>query len=318
VSLSFAVRLRAHAAGLEEVVERIAAGGREPADLAALAAGPLPLLAAMASAAAPKEAQVVGLLPLDVGKPASDALAHRAAAEAEVVVLRAGAPNGSGPRALDDACAAAEAVLRELRGATARIDSGSLSRLAAAAGVSAEAVAKRLGEAGVTQLEVLPGEAAAAGLAPTFAVVAPAAIDAAFVASLLGMPRSALVVRAAEGATGVALLRAVALARLAGHGPIAAGGTDELKGPDACLAFGADRMEAFLDPPGSMGSRTRAYGEAAVRGAQLLLRPPARRAAAGEAVAHILDEHVDPAALPGGDAASPLPVVAPSAPEVRS
>lgn len=318
MSLSFAVRLRAHAAGLEEAVTRISAGGRDVSDLVALAAGPLPLLAAMASAASPKEARVVGLLPLDAGTPTPKALAHRAAAEGEVVVLRASAPNASAPRALDESCAALEGLLRELRGATARVDSGSLANLARAAGISAEDAATRLAAAGVTEIEVLPGDAPVAGLTPTFAVVAPAAIDAAFVEALLARPPSALTIREEEGSTGVALLRAVALARLAGHGPIAVGGADELKGPDACLAFGADRLEAMLDPPGSMGSRTRAYGEAAVSGAQLSLRQPLRRAAAGRAVAHILDEHVDPASLPGGDAAAPLPVVAPRAPEVRS
>jgi len=316
MSLSFAVRLRAHSAGLEEVVTRIVAGGRAAADLVALAAGPLPVLAAMASAASPKEARVVGLLPLDAGTPASKALAHRAAAEGEVVVLRA--PNGSGSGALDESCVALEGLLRDLRGATARVDSSSLAILARAAGITAEDAATRLAAAGVTELELLPGDAPVAGLSPTFSVIAPAAIDAAFVEALLARAPSALTIRADEGATGAALLRAVALARLAGHGPIAVGGADELKGPDACLAFGADRLEAMLDPPGSMGSRTRAYGEAAVRGAQLTLRPPARRGAAGKAVAHILDEHVDPASLPGGDVAAPLPVVAPRAPEVRS
>ena len=312
MSLPFAVRLRAHAAGLEEVVTRIDAGGRDAADLLALAAGPLPLLAAMAAEVAPKDARVVGLLPYGLGTPPEKALAHRAAAEAEVIALRA--TEGS----LDDACAALQTLRAALRGAVGRVDTASLAHLAKGAGISAEEAAARLAEAGVTELEILPGDAKVAGLAPTFVVVAPAAIDRAFVDGLLSCPPSSLSLRLDAGATGVVLLRAVALARLAGHGPIAVGGADELKGPDACLAFGADRLEALLDPPGSMGSRTRAYGEAAVRGSQLQLIPPRRRAAAGKAVAHILDEHVDPESLPGGDIAAPLPVVAHRAPEVRS
>ena len=312
MSLPFAVRLRAHAAGLEEVVTRIDAGGRDAADLLALAAGPLPHLAAMAANVAPKEARVVGLLPFDVGTPPEKALAHRAAAEAEVIALRAEEAS------LDDACAALRVLREGLRGATGRIDTASLAQLANRAGISVEDAAARLAEAGVTEQEVLPGDAKVSGLASTFVVVAPATIDRAFVDGLLSRLPSSLSLRVEAGATGVVLLRAVALARLAGHGPIAVGGADELKGPDACLAFGADRLEALLDPPGSMGSRTRAYGEAAVRGAQLHLIAPRRRAAAGKAVAHILDEHVDPESLPGGDIAAPLPVVAHRAPEVRS
>ncbi|HEY0840896.1 MAG TPA: hypothetical protein VGD74_11970 [Vulgatibacter sp.] len=364
MSLPFAVRLRAHAAGLEEVVARVAAGGRDAADLAALAAGPLPLLAATASLVSPGDARVVGLLPVAPCDPVEKVLARRDAAEAEVVVLSAtanaagfssaegagraadsgneagsghaagdgneagsGHAAGSGnalrsenaaPLSLNEACTLVERLLAELRGATARIDTASLAALAAAAGATVEDAAARLSAAGVTQLEVLPGGVYVGPLEPTFSVVAASTPDLSFVEALLARPPSSLVIRLGEDATGVGLLRAVALARLAGHGPIAVGGTDELKGPDACLAFGADRLEARLDPPGAMGSRTRAYGEAAVRGAQLALRPPARRAKAGKAVAHILDEHVDPEALPGGDVAAPLPIVAPRASEVRS
>jgi hypothetical protein len=122
-----------------------------------------------------------------------------------------------------------------------------------------------------------------------------------FVAALLAGPPRPLALIGGQEATGVWMLRAAALARLAGHQPVTVVGGAELKGPDAALCFGADRMEAELDPAGTMGSRTRAYGEAAIRGAQLEATSPRRRAEAQGRVAHILDEVVDPAHLPGGD-----------------
>ncbi|AKU89831.1 hypothetical protein [Vulgatibacter incomptus] len=306
----FAVRLRAHAAGLEAEASRVLGGGRSAEDLLALAGGPLPLIAAAASAVAPREASVVGLLPVelvgDADAVARRALAHRAAAEAEVLELSAG--EGC---TVDTACQAVKALLANLRGATARIDEASLRALASASGITEGEAASRLAEAGVAELvAVSPGDAPTVnGLAVRLLVVVPARIDLDFVAALLGRRPGPLAMVAGADTTGVMLLRAVAIARLAGHGPIAVGGKDELKGPDACLAFGADRLEAELDPPGSMGSRTRSYGEAAVRGAQLVLAAPRRRAAAGKKIAHILDEQVDPSLLPGGDAlAVPLEV----------
>ena len=62
MTLPFAVRFRAHTAGMEELAHRVLAGGRSTEDLAALADGPLPVLGALVSAVAPKEAAVVGLL----------------------------------------------------------------------------------------------------------------------------------------------------------------------------------------------------------------------------------------------------------------
>src|SRR5690606_34547921 len=85
---------------------------------------------------------------------------------------------------------------------------------------------------------------------------------------------SSLALEAGPNTTGILLLRATALTRIAGFSSISVGGGDELKGPDGCLAFGADRLEAQLDPPGTMGSRTRAYGEAAILGAQLAVKTP--------------------------------------------
>ncbi len=322
VTLPFSVRLRAHAAGLEEVVSRIAGGGRDEADLLALAGGPLPLLAAMASKVAPKDAAIVGTLPVELQADAASsverALIHRAAAEAEVVEIQAG-PGSDATVAI--AAEAVQALLSRLRGATASIDEGSLAALAAASDLPLEEAASRLRDAGVSRLTAFHPASSVGGLAVRQTMVVPAAIDLAFVQSLRAGAAGPLHVVGAEGATGVQLLRGVALARLAGYGPITVGGGDELKGPDACLAFGADRIEAQLDPPGTMGSRTRAYGESAVHGAQLGLIPPARRAAPGGRVAHILDDVVDPSLLPGGDPAAvePKPLSSlPLHPEVRS
>lgn len=385
MTMSFAVRLRAHGAGMEELAQRVLAGGRDPADLLALAEAPLPVLGALVAAVAPREAAVVGLLPVrlgaDVEETVARALAHRAAPEAEVLELSARAPCVTG--ALDLACEALRRLLAQIPGATARVDEASLHALAAGAGLTPEGAAGRLAQAGVTlvtakrvpgaaHLRVLPdddsaetrtspsggraaGEPTAGGAIESGADVSaetraspsggraaggptaegadasgadvsaetpaaplgehaqrigalpireswevPPAIDARFVAALLAGPRRPLFLRASRETTGIVLLRAVALARLAGHGPIAVGGEAELKGPDACLSFGADTLEAELEPAGSLGSRNRAYGEAAIRGAQLALVPPRRRMAPGRRAAHILDEDVDPALLPGG------------------
>lgn len=288
MTLSFAVRMRAHAAGLEDVAGRVVAGGRAPEDLLALAEGPLPLLGTMAAAVSPGQAAVVGLLPVhvggDVGAAVAKALAHRASAEAEVLCLKAEAPCTAG--ALDLACETARRLLDQLPGTTARIDLASLHALAAGAGVEPSGAAGRLQKAGVVQAR------------PTLEV--PSAIDEAFVRYLLEREKGPLSLQAGPDTTGIVLLRAVALARLTGHGPLAIATTGELKGPDACLSFGADLLEAELDPPGTLGSRTRSYGEAAVRGAQLQLVSPSRRAAEGRKIAHILDEKVDPSLLPGG------------------
>lgn len=323
MTMPFAVRLRAHTAGMEELVARVLAGSREPADLLALAHGPLPLLGTVVARVAPNRAAVVGLLPVrlghDVGETVQAALAHRAAAEAEAIELSAQAPCTAG--ALDQACEVVRRLLAKLPGATARVDEASLHALAAGANLTPEGAAARLAQAGVslvtahripgaTKLRVVEGgsavpEGGATRIGPlpireTWEV--PPEIDARFVEAVLSGPRRALLLRASPDTTGIVLLRAVALCRLAGHGPIAAGGDAELKGPDACLSFGADTLEAELEPAGSLGSRTRAYGEAAIRGAQMELiaprrsmAPPARKAA------HILDEVVDPALLPGGD-----------------
>lgn len=288
MTLSFAVRMRAHAAGLEDVATRVLGGVREAADLLALCEGPLPLLGTMAAAVSPGRAAVVGLLPVSVGGDVATAvekaLAHRAAAEAEVFCLKAESPCTAG--ALDLACETARRLLSKLPGTSARIDRDSLLALATGAGVEPSGAAGRLAQAGVTVSR--PG------------LEVPPAIDEAFVSSLLEREKGPLSLKAGPQTTGIVLLRAVAVARLAGHGPLAIGTTDELKGPDACLSFGADILEAELDPPGTMNSRTRSYGEAAIRGAQLQLVPPSRRGAATRKIAHILDENVDPSLLPGG------------------
>lgn len=319
MTLPFAVRLRAHSAGLEPLAARVHAGSREPEDLLALADGPLPLLGAIVSTVQPKEAAVIGLLPVklnqaDVAEQLEKALAHRAAQEAETIALSAEAPCTAG--ALDLACELTKRLIAKLPGTTARIDEASLHALAAGAGVAPEGAASRLAQAGVTLVTAprIPGAlrvldantpsttGAAIGpltLRETWEV--PAHIDERFVKALLDKPNGPLALTPSNNTTGIVLLRAVALARLAGHGPIAVGTTDELKGPDACLSFGADQLEAELDPPGALGSRTRTYGEAAVRGAQLTLIAPKRRATPGKKAAHILDEQVDASLLPGGE-----------------
>lgn len=317
MTLPFAVRLRAHSAGLEALAQRVLAGSRDAADLLALADGPLPVLGALVAQNAPKEAAIVGLLPVklgpDVAETVTKALAHRAATEAEVIELTAAAPCITG--ALDQACEALKRLLAEIPGATARIDEASLHALAAGAGITPDGAASRLAQAGVTLVTAprIPGarlqllDANKPQLGETVGPLpvresweVPSQIDARFVEALLEGPRRALFLRASNNTTGIVLLRAVALARLAGHGPIATGGEAELKGPDAALMYGADTLEAELDPPGSLGSRTRSYGEAAIRGAQLGLVPPRRRIAPVKKAAHILDEQVDPSLLPGG------------------
>ncbi|WP_373046394.1 hypothetical protein [Vulgatibacter sp.] len=311
MTLPFAVRLRAHSAGMEELAHRVLAGGRDAADLLALAHGPLPVLGTLVAAVAPKEAAVVGLLPVrlgaDVAETVEKALAHRAAAEAEVIDLAATAPCTTG--ALDQACEVVRRLLAQLPGATARIDEASLHALAAGAGIGPDGAAARLAQAGFSLVTAarIPGALQLASEGTGSLPVresweVPSQIDERFVQALLAGPRRPLFLKASRDTTGIVLLRAVALARLAGHGPIAVGGEDELKGPDACLSYGADTLEAALDPAGAMGSRTRSYGEAAVRGAQLALLPPKRRMAPGKKAAHILDEKVDASLLPGGDA----------------
>lgn len=312
--LSFAIRQRAHAAGLQSWVERFAAGSREPEDLRVLAEAPLPLVAALAAAVTPEEASIRGLLPVpllaDVGETEAAALAHPAAAEAECVELSVRAPCALG--ALDQACEVASRLLAKLRGASARIDLASLEALAHGAGLPLAGAAGRLAAAGVTEI-LAPadavGEDFAVGPLPLLQRwQAPATIDDAFFEALLAGPRRPVIFEEPNDATGILLLRAVATARLLGHGPITVRARGELKGPDACLAFGADSLEVSLDPPGTMGSRTRAYGESAIRGAQRRLAPPARRAE-GRKVAHILDERVDPSLLPGGGAPERLEVL---------
>lgn len=318
MTLPFAVRLRAHSAGLEALAQRVLAGSRDAADLLALADGPLPVLGALVAQNAPKEAAIVGLLPVKLGADVSEtvakALAHRAATEAEVIELTAAAPCITG--ALDQACETLKRLLAEIPGASARIDEASLHALAAGAGISPEGAASRLAQSGVTLVTAprIPGatlqlldQNKPQQLGETVGPLpvrecweVPSQVDARFVDALLKGPRRALFLRASNNTTGVVLLRAVALARLAGHGPIAVGGEAELKGPDAALMYGADTLEAELDPPGSLGSRTRSYGEAAIRGAQLGLVPPRRRIAPAKKAAHILDEQIDPSLLPGG------------------
>lgn len=326
MTLPFAVRLRAHSAGLEAVVQRLIAaapGERLADDLLALVKGPLPLLGALASSAMHKEASVVGLLPVEIladpKATAEKALAHRAAAEAEVLELTAASAASD---VLDVATEALRTLLAKLRGATARIDETSLNTLASAAGVSVETAAARLADAGViavTRLCAKPGNGAMelGPLPVRESLVVPSAIDDAWISKLLSAGPRPVALVAGPDTTGIELLRASAISRIAGFGPISVGGADELKGPDGCLAFGADRLEAQLDPPGSMGSRTRAYGEAAIHGAQLAVEPPSRRAPATKRLAHILDDDVDPSLLPGGDRPVPPPAKS-QAPEVRS
>lgn len=311
MTLSFAVRLRAHSAGLEAPIERLLRtkepSDRSTEDLLALAGGPLPLLAAVVSQLRSKEAAVVGLLPAmiagDAGAAVEEATRHRAFAEAELIDLSLG--DGATMTSVLDAI---RSLLEKLPGAQVRLEVASLLGLAEGVGLDPADAAAQLAEAGVRELErgalaYGAGERQLGPLPIRERVVVPEAIDASWIDSIRGA--TALKLVPGENTTGVVLLRAAALAHLVGATSIAVGGEDELKGPDGCLAFGADRLEAQLDPPGAMGSRTRAYGEAAIRGAQLTLLPPSRRAAATKRVAHILDEDVDAALLPGGDAASP-------------
>lgn len=325
--LPFVVRLRAHSAGLEPLVEAIAAGSRDPADLLALARGPLPLLSALVAEVQPRQAAVIGVLPVqllaDVSETCEKALAHRAAAEAEVVDLRVQAPAPMG--ALDQACEVMTRLLAKLPGAQGRIAWECLVALAEGAGLPPEGAAKRLAAAGVVEVRkpvaspTEAGDAAGAtkatahsseGAAPALEVgplpihevwEVPPELSEALVAALLAGPKRPLALAPSPETTGVQVLRVAALARLVGHHPVTAIGGDELKGADAALCFGADRLEAELDPAGAMGSRTRAYGEAAIRGAQLEPARPRRRATSTKKVAHILDEDVDPTLLPGGE-----------------
>lgn len=305
-ALPFVVRLRAHSAGLEGQVERIFAGGRSAEDLLALAHAPLPLLAALLSEMAPAKASIVGILPVhllsDVSETCGKALAHRASAEAEILEIHVSSPAPMG--AIDQACEVIARLRAALPGAVARMDLEGLRTLAEGAGLTLEGAASRLAAAGLEELRCADAQGAPGNLPAQERREAPAVIDEAFVQGLLEGERRSLSLVPTRDATGIQLLRAAALARLAGHHPIAVVGKDELKGPDVSLCFGADRIEAELDPAGSLGSRTRAYGEAAIRGAQLELSPPRRRAVSKKVVAHILDEEVDPALLPGGDAMS--------------
>lgn len=296
-------RLRAHSAGQEKLFAR-RAGEIGAEELLALAQAPLALLAGAALERTPEEAAVVGVLPVRLGADVSEsfdkALAHRAAAEAEILNLSCEVPATMG--AIDQACELLSRLLAALPGASARIEEESFRALAEGAGLALEGAASRLASSGVGEIRRLgSGGPLRIGELPVREVwEVPFEIDAAFVKALCQGERRSLSLAPGKRATGIQLLRATALARLAGHGPITVVGKDELKGPDAALCLGADRLEAELDPAGSMGSRTRAYGEAAIRGAQ---RKPARprRRAAEKKVAHILDEDVDPALLPGGE-----------------
>lgn len=304
---SFVTRLRAHSAGLEGLLERLAEGNPGPEELHTLAQGPLSLLAAAVSERMPARAAVVGVLPVrllpDVAETCEKARAHRAWAEAEILEFSCPVPATVG--AIDQLCEVLGRLLREAPGATARIDEPSLVALAEGAGLPVEGAAARLASHGVTEVRRIgAGGPHAYGPLPVHEVwEAPAEITMDFLRSLFEGKRRPLSFVQGESATGIQLLRAAALVRLVGHHPITVVGGDELKGPDAALCFGADRMEAQLDPAGTMGSRTRAYGEAAIRGAQ---REPekARRRSAEKKVAHILDEDVDPALLPGGESKS--------------
>lgn len=306
-NLSFVARLRAHSAGQQRLFDKLAVEPPGPADALALAEAPLALLAAAALDCTPADAAVVGVLPVrllpDVAETVQRARAHRAFAEAEVVDLACDAPATVG--ALDLACETLTRLLSEMPGAVARIDEPSLLALAAGAGLPPEGAAARLAAHGVVEVRRwTAGGAARVGELPVHEVwEVPAALDAAFVEALFAGERRPIVLVPTAESTGIQLLRATAVARLAGLGPITVIARGELKGPDATLCFGADRIEAELDPPGTMGSRTRAYGEAAIRGAQRTpIRP--RRRAADKKVAHILDENVDPSLLPGGAGAA--------------
>lgn len=302
-SLSFVARLRAHSAGQQGLFAKLAVEPPGPADALELAKAPLPLLAAAALEQTPAEAAVLGVLPVRLGADVSEsfekAMAHRAAAEAEILNLSSESPATVG--AIDLACELLTRLRKAMPGVVARIEEESLRALAEGAGLSLEGAAARLADHGVAEIRRMGrGGPLRIGNLPVHEVwEVPAAIDSEFVNALFEGERRALSLAPGQEATGIQLLRATALARLAGHGPITVVGKDELKGPDAALCFGADRLEAELDPAGSMGSRTRAYGEAAILGAQ---RTPARarRRAAEKKVAHILDEDVDPALLPGG------------------
>lgn len=304
--MSFVARLRAHSAGQEKLFAR-RAGEIGAEELLALAQAPLALLAGAALERTPEEAAVVGVLPVRLGADVSEsfdkALAHRAAAEAEILNLSCEVPATMG--AIDQACELLSRLLAALPGASARIEEESFRALAEGAGLALEGAASRLASSGVGEIRRLgSGGPLRIGELPVREVwEVPFEIDAAFVKALCQGERRSLSLAPGKRATGIQLLRATALARLAGHGPITVVGKDELKGPDAALCLGADRLEAELDPAGSMGSRTRAYGEAAIRGAQ---REPekARRRSAEKKVAHILDEDVDPALLPGGESKS--------------
>lgn len=302
-NLSFVARLRAHSAGKQGLMQKLAAEPAGPADALALAEAPLSLLAAAALDRTPPEAAVVGILPVrleaDVGATLEKARAHRAFGEAEILELSCEVPATVG--AIDQACETLSRLLGEMPGAVARIDEACLRALAEGAGLPLEGAAARLAAHGVVEIRRRgTGGASRVGELPVHEVwEVPATIDAAFVNALFAGERRPLSLEPTAEATGVQLLRATALARLAGLHPITVVAQGELKGPDAALCFGADRIEAELDPPGTMGSRTRAYGEGAIRGAQ---RTPARarRRSADKKVAHILDENVDPALLPGG------------------
>lgn len=306
-SISFVSRLRAHSSGKQALFEKLAVEPIGPADALALAEAPLSLLAAEALEKSAPEAAVVGILPVrllaDVAETCEKARAHRAFAEAEILDLVCDAPATVG--VIDQASEVLARLLAEMPGAVARIDEASLRALADGAGLPLEGAAARLAGRGVVEVRRFgrggPLRIGELRVHEVWAV--PATIDAAFVQALFEGERRPLSLAPTVEATGIQLLRATALARLAGHEPITVVGKDELKGPDAALCFGADRLEAELDPPGTMGSRTRAYGEAAIRGAQ---RTPARarRRSADKKVAHILDENVDPALLPGGETKS--------------
>lgn len=301
---SFVTRLRAHSAGLQDLLDRLAVKEPGPEDLLALARAPLPLLATAVRERMPERAAVVGVVPVrlgpDVAETCEKAMAHRAWAEAEILDLSCTVPATVG--ALDQLCEVLDRLLRAASGAVARIEEESLLALAEGAGLPAEGAARRLAAHGVVEVRRRgSGGPLAYGPLPVHELwEAPAEITLEFVRSLLETERRPLSFAQGRSATGIQLLRAAALARLAGHQPITVVGGDELKGPDAALCFGADRMEAELDPAGSMGSRTRAYGEAAIRGAQRLPERARRRSAEKE-VAHILDENVDPSLLPCGE-----------------
>src|SRR5690606_2225264 len=126
-------------------------------------------------------------------------------------------------------------LLATLRGASGRIDEASLRRLAAGAGIAAEEAATSLANAGVTLVtrrreEAGRGELSIGPLPIRETWGVPEALDEAWIEALLGassargaadtgaVPRASIALVAGPNTTGIQLLRAVALARIAGFG----------------------------------------------------------------------------------------------------